>query len=421
MSLAVVASRNDVPTIEIDSDRLLADMRALADFGKVGSGVHRRALGSVDMQARGWLADRMRAAGLAVEMDGVGNVIGRTPHARRILIGSHTDTVPNGGWLDGAMGVIYGLELARAFMAAGGGGEIGLEIVSFSDEEGCFAALLGSHSFVGEMDRDAMLDRVNEDGVRLADTLEAVGLADKAAARFDPAIHPAYLEAHIEQGPVLEAKGLPIGIVTTIVGVRGWKISFHGQADHAGTTPMAMRLDAGAALCDFAVRIAAFCRRESGTHTVWNGGDIRLIPGAHNVVPERADYIFSFRDPSAALLDRIAQEVERLSSVVAAEHGVTSEAGQIFAMAPAAMDETLMGLMRDAAEAEGAPSLDMPSGAGHDAMVLARHVPTGMLFIPSIAGRSHHVAEDSAPEDIVTGARVMARALTTLCRTIALP
>jgi N-carbamoyl-L-amino-acid hydrolase len=224
MPLPAHHQRNDVPAIAIDGDRLLSDLRHLASFGKVGTGVNRRALSAIDMEARAWLVGRMQAAGLATRIDGIGNVIGHTPHARRILIGSHSDTVPNGGWLDGALGVIYGLEVARAFMEQGGSGDIGIEIVSFSDEEGCFSTLLGSRSFTGELDWAKAVDAVNEDGTRLEDALAAAGLAGQGPARIDPAVHAAFLEAHIEQGPVLENLGARIGSVTAIAGLRGWKL-----------------------------------------------------------------------------------------------------------------------------------------------------------------------------------------------------
>jgi N-carbamoyl-L-amino-acid hydrolase len=414
MTLDLPHRRNDIAPITIDPERLLGDMRRLAEFGRVGSGVHRRALSGIDIEARHWLVARMREAGLEAMIDGVGNVVGRTPHARRIVIGSHTDTVPNGGWLDGAMGVIYGLEVARAFLAGGGEGEIGLEIVSFCDEEGSFTALLGSQSYVGELSADTAHALTNEHAQTLEDAIRSAGLSDAVPARFDPAVHPAFLEAHIEQGPVLEAKGGRIGVVTAIVGVRGWKLRFEGRADHAGTTPMAMRADAGAALCDFAVRFASFCKANGSPHTVWNGGASTLTPGAHNVVPALADYILSFRDPSTELLDRLAEVAVGIAQDVAVEHNVVAHAEQIFALEPARMDQDLIGLIDAAARAQGIEPLAMPSGAGHDAMVMARHVPTGMLFVPSINGRSHDISEDTDPDDIVLGARVLADTVTAL-------
>lgn len=416
--LETVDLRNDVPSITIDADRLMADLRRLAEFGKVGTGVHRRALSAVDMEARRWLLERMRAAGLEAEIDGIGNVYGRTPHARRILIGSHSDTVPDGGWLDGAMGVVIGIEIARAFMAQGGSGEVGLEIVSFSDEEGCFSTLLGSRSFVGELDETVAGLTVNEDGVSLADALDRAGLSGMVRRRLDPGVHLAFLEAHIEQGPVLESLGARIGCVTAIAGLRGWKIRFEGRADHAGTTPMALRADAGAALCDFAVRFADFGRTNGSAHSVWNGGAITLLPGAHNVVPASAEYLLTIRDPGEDVLDRLTVGVETIGNAVASRHGVGWHKAELFDLAPARMDMGLRTEIEAAVRLYGTEPLSMPSGAGHDSMVLARHVPSAMLFVPSIGGRSHHVGEDTDERDIVLGARVLAEAVTRLCRKI---
>jgi len=409
--------RNDVPSLVIDSERLMGDLRHLAEFGQVGSGVHRRALGDVDMAARAWLLERMRAAGLEAEIDGIGNVYGRTLHARRIVIGSHSDTVPKGGWLDGAMGVIYGIEIARAFMEQCVGGDVGLEIISFSDEEGCFSTLLGSRSFTGELDA-TVEEAVNEDGLTLGMALERAGLVGRPRLRFDPEIHLAFLEAHIEQGPVLENQGARVGVVTAIAGLRGWTIRFVGRADHAGTTPMALRADAGAALCDFAGRFADFCQANGSTHSVWNGGAITLLPGAHNVVPALAEYTLTVRDPSQDVLDALGAGVAPIASAVADAHRVSWARADLFALAPARMDEGLMAEIEAAARLHGVEPLLMPSGAGHDAMVMARHVPTAMLFVPSIGGRSHDISEDSDERDITLGAQIFAEAVSRLCQNL---
>src|SRR5690606_9668350 len=233
------ATREPRNMLRPDAQRTIADLRALAAFGRVGTGVNRRALTGEDMAARAWLVERMRAAGLEAEIDGIGTVIGRTPGAKRhVLIGSHTDTVPKGGWLDGAMGVIFGLEVARAAMEAGLPGEVGVEVASFCDEEGRFAGLMGSSVFCGTRTLEDALALRAEDGAVLRDAVAAAGLAGREVARLDPARHVAYLEAHIEQGPVLEQAGKQIGIVTEIVGVERGRVIFTGRSDHAGTTPM---------------------------------------------------------------------------------------------------------------------------------------------------------------------------------------
>ncbi len=227
--------------ITIDPDRLMGDLRTLAQFGKLGTGVDRTAFSEADMEARRWLLRRMEEAGLAVRIDGVGNVVGRgTGGGPAVLIGSHTDSVPKGGWLDGSMGVIYGLEIARAASESGNGAII-VDVISFEDEEGAYKGLLGSASFCGEIGAEEIAGTRNIEGKSLTDALQAHGLDDVAPERLEKGRYAAYLEAHIEQGPRLEAQAKRIGIVTGIVGIRRFHIVFDGQADHAGTTPMDLR------------------------------------------------------------------------------------------------------------------------------------------------------------------------------------
>src|SRR3954466_14983668 len=265
------------PMIDINSQRLLADLRQLATFGKVGTGVDRPAFSDADVSARRWLAGRMQEAKLAADIDRYGNVFGRTPQApRAVVIGSHTDSVPKGGWLDGVLGVIYGLEIARSCIEKRSSAAV--DVISFQDEEGRYAPLLGAKSFCGVLD---------EATPGLADAL-AKSPFSGAPARLEPSRHLAYLEAHIEQGPRLEAAGKRIGVVSGIVGIRRARVTALGQADHAGTTPMPMRKDAGAALLRLAKEILDAFAALGAADTVWNIGALTLEPGAANVVPARA-------------------------------------------------------------------------------------------------------------------------------------
>ncbi len=198
----------------------------------------------------------MLDAGLDAQIDGVGNVLGQTPGVgRAVLIGSHTDTVPNGGWLDGAMGVIYGLELARGLAESGSPLPGGIDVISFADEESTYFGTLGSRSFVGELGESDIAEARSLGGESLRDALDRAGYAGRPKVHLDRSRHLAYLEAHIEQGPRLEAEGQRIGLVTSIVGMRRIEVTFFGQADHAGTTPMSLRKDAGAALFAFATEV----------------------------------------------------------------------------------------------------------------------------------------------------------------------
>jgi N-carbamoyl-L-amino-acid hydrolase len=396
----------------VNATRLLSDLRELAGFGKFETGVDRVAFSPQDSAARAWLAGRLADAGLEAVIDHVGNVHGKARNVRHaVLIGSHTDTVPKGGWLDGSLGVVYGLEIARCISEQGLGGRCGVDVVSFQDEEGTYSALFGSRTFCGEDVSRERAEARSRHGVRLADAIDDAGLAANPQIRLDTNRHLAYFEAHIEQGPRLEAAGDIIGVVTGIVGIRSFRIVFEGRADHAGTTPMAMREDAGAAAIAFASRIAERFRAASGPDTVWNLGGCALAPGAINVVPEAAALDFQFRDESSERLDLMEGILRQIATAAAAETRTRVHAACVLATAPMAMDPALGALIAESARELGVAHRAMPSGAGHDALVAARYIPSAMLFVPSIGGRSHHVSENTADSDIVTGANVLLAAV----------
>jgi N-carbamoyl-L-amino-acid hydrolase len=395
----------------IDGRRLIADLRRLAQFGAAGTGVNRVSFSSADIEARAWLREQMRAAGLDAGIDAVGNVRGITPQAARaVIIGSHTDTVPMGGWLDGAMGVLYGLEIARARLAAGRQSRLGVDVVSFMDEEGTYLPCLGSRSFCGDLAAGELDRQKAQSGESLPQALARAGYGG-APWRLDPARHVCYLEAHIEQGPRLEAARRRIGVVTGIVGIRRFRVTARGQADHAGTTPMRMRRDAARPLFALAHRLHGELPAMAGADTVWNIGMAAVRPGAANVVPSEAEMVIEFRDTSGELLERIEGEILGWVKSLDGQAGVRIEAQPIARIAPTLMSGELQEEIEAAAAAQGAPGMRMPSGAGHDAMVLGRYLPSGMLFIPSIGGRSHDVAEDTSEDDIILGCEVLAAAV----------
>ena len=400
--------------ITIDPGRLMSDLRALAEFGKVGTGVDRTAFSDADMEARRWLRGRMEEAGLAARIDGVGNVVGRSPGAApAVLIGSHTDSVPKGGWLDGAMGVVYGLEIARAAAESGdpADGAPAVDVIGFQDEEGTYLALLGCASLCGEVGQAEIAAAHNIEGNSLADALQAHGLDGVAPERLEKGRYVGYLEAHIEQGPRLEAAGMRIGIVTGIVGIRRFQVVFDGQADHAGTTPMELRKDAGAAAIAFAGAMGGDFPALAEEDTVWNIGAVTFEPGAANVVPSRAVLTVEFRDTSTALLDTLEARLSRLADDAAGDLGVAVAIERTAAIEPALMDDALAAHMAAAATGLGADFMRMPSGAGHDAMTMAHHMPSAMLFVPSIGGRSHDIVEDTDEADIVLGCQVLAKSV----------
>jgi N-carbamoyl-L-amino-acid hydrolase len=398
----------------IDDRRLLADLHALRGFGTYKTGVHRPTYSPVDMQSRHWIVTRMQEAGLVAEIDGIGSVIGRDPDAGpRLLLGSHTETQPHAGWLDGALGVIYGLEIARARRERGVRGCV--DVVSWADEEGHYASFPGSRSFVGdfgETDIDAARNRY--DGTPMRDALTAAGLVGRARAGFEPGRYLGYIEAHIEQGDELEANALRIGIVTSIVGIWQYRIAFAGVQNHAGTTRMAIRKDAGLALVKLANAIDRRFAEICAPRTVWTTGRIALDPGAPSIIPGGAEMLFQFRDADAAVLARL--EVALLELVADSNAGpCRTTLHPLSRSVPKVMDPRLQDALERAAE-RYAPGLHqrMPSGAGHDAQQLARVMPAAMLFVPSIGGVSHHWSEDTAEDDIVLGCQVMASAVAEL-------
>ncbi len=407
-SLRTGCSHGFLFMIQIDRRRLMADMRKLAEFGKIGTGVNRPAFSTADIESRKWLRERMDDAGLEATIDGVGNVFGRSrANGPGVLIGSHSDSVPNGGWLDGAMGVVYGIEIARA--ASEGAGCSTVDVIAFEDEEGSYLPVLGSRSFCGEL-ADGEIDAArNASGQALTQAMATAGVAGGEPARREGGRYRAYLEAHIEQGPRLEAEGRRIGVVTAIVGIRRFRICFSGRADLAGTTPMAMRIDAGAASIEAAGDLMAAFQGEAGPSTVWNIGKVTFEPGAANVVPSLAEFLFEFRDTDIEAMEVLEKRVCEIVQKVDAAGPVAATVEKTADIAPTPMDQELGEVIEAAAREAGTESMRLPSGGGHDAMVLARYVPTAMLFVPSIGGRSHDIEEDTHEDDIVLGCEVMAR------------
>jgi beta-ureidopropionase / N-carbamoyl-L-amino-acid hydrolase len=405
---------------QINSDRLLSTLETLRNFGREGTGVHRPALTSADLQARQWVRARLSDIGYCASIDRFGTVWGRPPRdAPVILIGSHTDTVPHGGWLDGALGVCYGLEIATARTEVLGLDAARVDVVSFQDEEGTFVPFLGSRGFIGEITDPAPLaDRQALDGRRLGDALAADAIREQPILQIDVARTIAFLEAHIEQGPRLEAKGLSVGVVTALVGIRRFRIVVEGRADHAGTTPLELRRDAGAAALRLAVALLDIFPAAGGPDTVWNIGHVAFQPGAPNVVPAEAVLTLEFRDAQESRLDSLEADVRALVAEHSRARGLPIAINRTAQISATPMTASIVDAFEVAARDLGIETMRLSSGAGHDAAMLARRIPAGMLFVPSVAGRSHDVTEDTRATDIITGAQVMAQTVDRLLGTV---
>jgi N-carbamoyl-L-amino-acid hydrolase len=394
--------------LHADGARVLADLHALRSIGAYKTGVHKPTFSEPHMRSLEWLAQRLAEAGLSAAIDGIGNVLGTSKKSGpKLLAGSHLESQNFAGWLDGPLGVVYALEAARMINSdpnANGA----VEVAAWCDEEGHFGSFLGSRSYVGAVtddDIDAARDRSS--GKTMRDALREVGLAGRARETAERGRHIGYLEAHIEQGQTLESGDLKIGVVTSIVGIWQYQITFSGEQNHAGTTRMEVRRDAGLALARFCADIDDRFPRHSGPRTVWTTGRITLDPGAPSIIPGRAEMLFQIRDDDPRVIERLEDLLQSMAAEAGAQGRCHVAVERVRTGAPAMMDATFQLTIEAASLAlAGGRSVRMPSGAGHDAQVLATIMPAGMLFVPSIGGISHHWSENTGDADIVTGAQV---------------
>jgi allantoate deiminase len=387
---------------------LAADLEELAQLGAEAGGVSRFAWTPELAQANEWLMRRLEELGLATHLDAAGNVVGRWDEGEgsAVVVGSHLDTVPRGGRYDGALGVLAALDVVRRLKEDGTAPRRPLWVVSFNDEEGSRfqTGMLGSRAFVGDLDLEDWRRR----GV--ADAMAAAGFDFERLprARVVDGVG-AYLELHIEQGPVLEQEGIDLGVVTAISGLLGFRVRLTGEANHAGTTPMTARRDAlaGAARIALALRDEA---RMRGDMTA-NVGILELQPGGFNVIPGVAEFTVDVRAGEEKAYERMERFVRELFERVASEEQLALDVSVTHRKPPVPLDPGLQEVLENAAAEEGASVRRMPSGAGHDAMILGPHLPAAMLFVPSRAGISHSPDEFTPPEQCDLGARVLARAV----------
>jgi N-carbamoyl-L-amino-acid hydrolase len=393
-----------------DPSRLEARIRELGRFGaNPEGGVSRVAFSAADVAGREYVTSLMTAAGLRVRIDAAGNILGRRegrePDRPVIAFGSHIDSVPHGGNYDGDVGVLGAIECIELLNAARATTRHPLEVVVFSDEEG---VLLGSRAMTGELESGA-LDVVSHTGRTVREGLRAIGGdPDRVASARRPAreLH-AFLELHIEQGGVLEAKGFEIGVVEGIVGINWWDVSVEGVANHAGTTPMEQRKDALVAAAQFVLGVNRVVRSVPGQQ-VGTVGRIAAAPGAPNVIPGRVDMSLELRDLSAEKIRSLFASIEDEARTIEARTGTRISFQPIDATAaPALTDERIRRLIATAAGSLGLKHMPMPSGAGHDTQDMARLTPTGMVFVPSAGGISHSPKEYTAPEQMARGVDVL--------------
>jgi len=399
---------------KIDGDRLLQRLDELARFGaRSDGGVSRLALTDEDRAARDQVCEWMRALGCEPRIDAIGNIVAVLPgelEGPPVMCGSHIDTVAAGGRYDGNYGVLAGLEVIECLREAGVRPQRPIALGVFTNEEGARFApdMLGSLVFVGALGLDEALAMRDAQGAVLGDELRRIGYAGEApVGSFG--VHR-FLELHIEQGPVLEAEGVCIGAVRDLQGISWQELVISGQANHAGTTPMRLRHDAGFAAGAIASEVRALCG-ELGGDQLGTVGALELEPNLINVIASRARVTVDLRNTDEAELQRaealLAQRLERLAEA----EGVAIESRRLARFEPVVFDADVHALVRRTAERLGHSVRDMTSGAGHDAQMLARICPAAMIFVPSESGISHNPAEHTSPAELAAGADVLLHAM----------
>jgi N-carbamoyl-L-amino-acid hydrolase len=402
----------NLPSIQgssISQKRLLGRLDELATIGPIdGGGSCRLALTDADRDGRDLVMTWMKDLGLDISVDGVGNIVGtwNVGTGSPVMTGSHIDTVRTGGRYDGNLGVIAGLEVIETLMSAGLTPARPFSVGVFTNEEGARFQpdMLGSLVYVGGMSLETALDTVAIDGAVLGDELQRIGYAGSSPC---PSVAPhAFVELHIEQGPRLEAEGVQIGAVTGVQGISWQEVTIAGQSNHAGTTPMSLRHDPAYIAAEIAVYLRNIAR-EYGGNQVCTVGKIDLQPNLINVVPKSATLTLDVRNTDEKLLCDVEAKIAQKIAELAEAEGVTISSRVLARFEPVEFDDQLTGLIVDLAQHHNRSVMLMPSGAGHDAQMLARVCPTTMIFTPSVQGISHNPAEFTHTDDLVAGTNIL--------------
>lgn len=403
--------------LTVNLDRLMADLEAFSAIGGDGQGgVTRLAFTPADQSARRLFQDKLAAAGLRVRVDAIGNVFGRRGGRETalppVLLGSHMDSVPNGGRFDGPLGVLSALEVVRMLDDARAETRRPVEVACFAAEESSRfgSGTLGSKAVVGKLKPD-MLDRLRDpEGRTLAEVLQECGLLPDRLpeVRRRPGEYHAYLELHLEQGAVLEHAGIPIGLVTGIAAPTRFHVTYTGRADHSGATPMGLRRDALVAGAELVLSVRRIVLAHGSPTSVGTVGVLRVQPGAMNVIPGQASLGIDLRDIDADAKSRIAKKVQAAARRIARKWKLDVSVETLTDESPVPLSERVRQFSAAACQACGIPFQELPSGAGHDAMYIAEIAETGMIFVRCREGISHNPAEFVEPQDIAAGAAVLA-------------
>lgn len=411
-------------TLRVDGDRLMKRLDELAKRGaREDGGCNRLAFTDADKEGRDLVTSWMRDLGMKVSIDAIGNAVALRPGLEdgpAVMVGSHIDTVRTGGRYDGNYGVLSGLEMVQTLKDAGMTTRRPLAVAFFSNEEGSRVApdMMGSLVYVGGFGLEQAHEAVTIDGKRVGDELDRIGY--RGDAPIPGPVPYAYVELHIEQGPVLEAEGFRIGAVTGVQGISWTEVTVRGQSNHAGTTPMSYRHDAGYV----AGEAAAFVRRltkEMGGAQVGTVGAITLEPNLVNVVAQKAVFTVDLRNTEEKLLQSAEARLDEFLGEIADAEGVQISTRRLARFEPVDFDPRVISLVEETALSLGANVRRLPAGAGHDAQMLARVCPSGMIFTPSVKGLSHNPREHTDPADLELGANVLLQIVLTLTETDPFP
>ena len=406
------------PSVTINGTRLLARIAELAQIGAIEGtqGCSRLAFTDSDREGRDLVVTWMTDLGLTVTVDAVGNVVASTGDAGAegaVMAGSHIDTVGTGGRFDGNLGVLAGLEVIEATLAANVDLKRPLAVAFFSNEEGSRYPpdMMGSLAYVGGMSVESVLEVEGADGTIVGEELERIGY--RGAAPCPGAVPHAFVEPHIEQGPVLDNEAVQIGVVEGVQGISWTELKFIGQSNHAGTTPMSLRRDPMAVAAEVAVAARAIATDLGGTQ-VATVGSLTLHPNLVNVVPAHATMTVDLRNTDETLLRQAEQQLMDSVQQIADREDINVESRSLARFEPVEFDRRVVDAIEALAQEKGLSTRRMPSGAGHDAQMIARVCPTGMIFVPSLDGISHNPAEHTDDEDLVAGAQLLADAMLAL-------
>ena len=401
------------PGVRVNGVRIVEHLNGLSQFGKnPQGGVSRVAFSEADRQGREYVQGLMRAAGLDVKIDPAGNLVGRRagsdPTLKPLIMGSHIDSVPEGGNYDGDVGSLSAIEVAQTLAEQKLTTRHSLEVIIFADEEG---GTIGSHALSGEI-TEKQLNLVSNSGKAIRDGIRFIGgdpdqLTSVRRKRGDIA---AYLELHIEQGGIMDTEKINIGVVEGIVGITQWEVKIEGFANHAGTTPMNQRRDAMLAGAKFIEAVNRIVTSVPGRQ-VGTVGKLQAWPGAYNVIPGKVILGLELRDLDAGKVQMLYQRIRNEASEIARSTGTSFDFTETNNIVPAPTDERIRKLIGETARSLGLSARWLPSGAGHDAQEIARLGPVGMIFVPSVGGISHSPKEFSRPEDIANGANVLLHTL----------